>query len=125
MNAVSHDDRVFTAIGLMSGTSMDGIDAAVLRTDGRDVVEVGAASTIPYTKKQRERLRRLIGDQGRDKAEAEAVGKMLTLAHLEAEALVEVAEAASAMFETTLDRNIARRRMERLQVALARLEEQR
>ena len=54
-----------------------------------------------------------------------ALGSPVTLAHLEAEALVEVAEAASAMFETTLDRNIARLRMERLQVALARLEEQR
>ncbi|MEK7382591.1 MAG: hypothetical protein AAB262_04820 [Elusimicrobiota bacterium] len=57
--------------------------------------------------------------------EAVALGSPVTLARSEAEALVEVAEAASAMFETTLDRNVARRRMERLQVALARLEEQR
>jgi anhydro-N-acetylmuramic acid kinase len=84
MNAIPRDDRVFTAIGLMSGTSMDGIDAAIVRTDGRDVVEVGAAGTVPYAKKLRERLRKLVTDQGRDKAEAEAVGKALTLAHVEA-----------------------------------------
>ncbi len=84
MNAILRDDRVFTAVGLMSGTSMDGIDAALVRTDGRDVVEVGAASTLPYTKKFRERLRRLVTDRGRDAAEAKAVEKELTLIHVEA-----------------------------------------
>jgi hypothetical protein len=49
-------------------------------------------------------------------------GVPVTLVDAEAEALVEVVEAASAIFETTLDRDLARRRMERLQVALARLE---
>jgi anhydro-N-acetylmuramic acid kinase len=84
MNAIPRDDRVFTAVGLMSGTSMDGIDAAIVRTDGRDLVEVGAAGTIPYANKLRERLRKLVTDQGRDKVEAEAVGKALTLAHVDA-----------------------------------------
>ena len=32
---------LMTAIGLMSGTSMDGIDLAVLRTDGRDTIQLG------------------------------------------------------------------------------------
>jgi anhydro-N-acetylmuramic acid kinase len=84
MNAIPRDDRVFTAVGLMSGTSMDGIDAAIVRTDGRDFVEVGAAGTVSYTSKLRERLRKVITDQGRDKAEAGAVGKVLTLAHVDA-----------------------------------------
>jgi anhydro-N-acetylmuramic acid kinase len=84
MNAIPRDDRVFTAVGLMSGTSMDGIDAAIVRTDGRDIVEVGAASTVPYSNKLRERLRKLVTDQGRDKAEGATVGKALTLAHVEA-----------------------------------------
>lgn len=55
---------------------------------------------------------------------AAALGTPVTLVHTEAEALIEVVEAASATFETTIDRNVARRRMERLQVALARLEEE-
>lgn len=37
-----------TAIGLMSGTSMDGIDIAMLRTDGDSFVERGPSGYFPY-----------------------------------------------------------------------------
>lgn len=37
-----------TAIGMMSGTSMDGIDVALLRTDGQGRVERGPFLGIPY-----------------------------------------------------------------------------
>ena len=37
---------LMTAIGLMSGTSMDGIDLAVLRTDGRDTIQLGPSASI-------------------------------------------------------------------------------
>jgi len=36
------------AMGLMSGTSMDGIDAAMLRTDGENRVEFGPTAFFPY-----------------------------------------------------------------------------
>ena len=44
------------AIGLMSGTSMDGIDVAMLRTDGRDLVERGPSLFVPYEAAFRRRI---------------------------------------------------------------------
>lgn len=51
------------AIGLMSGTSMDGIDAALLITDGRRILDFGPALTRPYDAAFRERLRAVLGDR--------------------------------------------------------------
>src|SRR4051794_8367000 len=36
------------AVGLMSGTAMDGIDAAYIETDGVRGIERGLALTVPY-----------------------------------------------------------------------------
>lgn len=59
------DEReTVTAIGLMSGTSMDGVDAAVVVTDGQDRVETGPALTIPYDDGFRNRLRAAIAGTG-------------------------------------------------------------
>ncbi len=43
-------------VGLMSGTSMDGIDAAYLETDGESFVQEGPALTVPYAPVFRARL---------------------------------------------------------------------
>lgn len=40
--------KLMRALGLMSGTSMDGIDVALLTTDGENRVERGPAMTFPY-----------------------------------------------------------------------------
>jgi anhydro-N-acetylmuramic acid kinase len=48
--------KPLTALGLMSGTSLDGIDVALLRTDGEDVVERGTAATYPYRPDQQAML---------------------------------------------------------------------
>ena len=46
-----------TAIGLMSGTSMDGIDVALIRSDGVSMVDRGPFLSVPYTPAFRRRLR--------------------------------------------------------------------
>lgn len=45
------------AIGLMSGTSMDGIDVALIESDGRSGLRHGPSFTYPYSPAFRERLR--------------------------------------------------------------------
>jgi anhydro-N-acetylmuramic acid kinase len=55
---------MWRAIGLMSGTSLDGIDVAMIETDGRDRVKPGPALTLPYPQEFRERLRSVLGSEG-------------------------------------------------------------
>src|SRR5665213_4124282 len=52
------------ALGLMSGTSLDGIDVAAIRSDGEARVETGPALTLPYPDDFRERLRGVLGGVG-------------------------------------------------------------
>jgi anhydro-N-acetylmuramic acid kinase len=47
-------------IGLMSGTSLDGVDAAWLETDGERVGAVGPCLTLPYDDRLRSDLRHLL-----------------------------------------------------------------
>lgn len=68
------------ALGLMSGTSLDGIDLAVIETDGVAVGAFGPARTVPYDEELRHVLRACFGGQG-PLADAE---KALTLAHARA-----------------------------------------
>jgi len=49
----------FRAIGLMSGTSMDGIDAAVLETDGEAHLTIGPHASTRYPADLRRTLLRL------------------------------------------------------------------
>jgi anhydro-N-acetylmuramic acid kinase len=64
-------------IGLMSGTSLDGIDAAYIETDGRAEVRRGPFLTLPYPDALRARLRSVLGAKG-PVAEVE---REVTLAH--------------------------------------------
>lgn len=86
---------VLTAIGTMSGTSLDGIDLAILRTDGEDVIERGETHFSPYSRDLKIFIRRAIKAalEGRDAAAdiGKASGEV-TQAH--AIAVVELLEKA-------------------------------
>ena len=45
------------ALGLMSGTSLDGVDIASITTDGFDVYDFGDSRTVPYDEHLREKIR--------------------------------------------------------------------
>ena len=65
------------ALGLMSGTSLDGIDAALIETDGVRVVRPGGWLTIPYDEALRDRLRICLGGSG----DIDGVAGDITRAH--------------------------------------------
>ncbi|MCF6321692.1 MAG: anhydro-N-acetylmuramic acid kinase, partial [Rhizobiaceae bacterium] len=80
----------FTAIGMMSGTSMDGIDAALIRSDGKDYIERGSNLFVPYNNDLRIRLKQGLVDGKLIKARAERPGALgaleneITVLHSEA-----------------------------------------
>ena len=50
-----------TAIGLMSGTSVDGIDAALLSQDNEGRLKRGPCCTVPYGSVLKSALRGILG----------------------------------------------------------------
>lgn len=76
------------AIGMMSGTSLDGVDAALIKTDGREVFETGPHVTLPFTEELFKDLHEAVHMRGdllkveRDltKVHADAVKELLRLA---------------------------------------------
>jgi len=76
--------RPVLALGLMSGTSMDGIDVALLETDGRGTARPLGGRTFPYPEAFRKRLAAAVRAVTPAAPEARALARELTDRHAEA-----------------------------------------
>jgi anhydro-N-acetylmuramic acid kinase len=74
--------KLLQAIGVISGTSMDGIDVALVATDGKDAVSARAGATYPYPSALRKQLQAVIADpEVAEKAPLDDVEAAVTKAH--------------------------------------------
>lgn len=76
-------DQAVLALGMMSGTSADGVDVALVRTDGAFAFEFLDAFTVPYGEAIREQLLR-IASQSIDVRELTQLELEITELHAEA-----------------------------------------
>ncbi len=81
MGSAKDDRQPIWALGAMSGTSLDGVDAASLLTDGHAIFDFGPSSYRPYSEQERASLFAALGLwQGAAVQRAEAV---IQEAHIE------------------------------------------
>jgi anhydro-N-acetylmuramic acid kinase len=77
-------DAVATAIGVISGTSMDGIDVALIRSDGEAQVAPGPGATYPYPDEVKRALRETITHPERAGEPLGDLERAVTDAHVDA-----------------------------------------
>ncbi|MGB8813814.1 MAG: anhydro-N-acetylmuramic acid kinase [Paracoccaceae bacterium] len=70
------------ALGTMSGTSLDGVDAALVLTDGVTISEFGDTAYRPYTPAERQIIRAAFGQWPGDE-DVEAAAEIVETAHAE------------------------------------------
>jgi anhydro-N-acetylmuramic acid kinase len=75
-------DGALWALGAMSGTSLDGVDAAMIKTDGHAVFAFGPSAYRPYTPDEQAILRAALGHWPGD-PETAAAAEVVETAHAE------------------------------------------
>ena len=72
------------AIGVISGTSMDGIDVALIESDGQARLKTGPSATFPYPRPVGERLRAVVANLSEAQAPQLELERLVTDAHVAA-----------------------------------------
>jgi anhydro-N-acetylmuramic acid kinase len=81
---MTHKGGIETAIGVISGTSMDGIDVALITSDGEALLETGPGATFPYPERVAERLRAVVANPSDAEAPQPELERLVTDAHVAA-----------------------------------------
>ena len=77
------EERPLRVLGLMSGTSVDGVDVALIETDGERIASYGAGLTVPYADDVRRTIRAAFGAE-EPSAATQAAERAVTEAHADA-----------------------------------------
>ncbi|MCB1783675.1 MAG: anhydro-N-acetylmuramic acid kinase [Alphaproteobacteria bacterium] len=76
------NEKVYTAIGMMSGTSFDGIDVAMIETDGGAYVHPIAYACYPYSERERDELRKALRKADLNDPAVKRADKIVTDNHI-------------------------------------------
>jgi anhydro-N-acetylmuramic acid kinase len=82
-------EKIYTALGLMSGTSMDGVDASIIQTDGKSKYKAILDKYFKYPKNINNNLTKLRDkiktskDLKKNQKQIKSVEKELTIFHAE------------------------------------------
>ena len=73
--------KVYRAIGLMSGTSADGVDAALVETDGYGMVKPLQFHALAYEEHMRQKIRSCFGLSDKTHPDAAEIERLITYHH--------------------------------------------
>ena len=76
-------NKIMTAIGLMSGTSMDGIDIALIKSDGKNIISRDKFTYYPYSIKTKNIISKLIHNTSSSLLEIKEAELEITKKHIE------------------------------------------